>query len=487
MNFKPTNNMLHRYKTISLVLIVLVLLTYAQSCKVGPNFEKSTPPTEAVYRYDSIQADTVVNLRWWELFNNPDLDTLIKIGLLENKNVLTAASKVEAARIQVGFTKVDIYPSFGLMGTATVGNVIGNQPLSSDAGLYLGGLTMNWEIDFWGKFRRATEAARANYMASEYAQRAVQVGLITEITNTYFVLLDFKYRLEISEQTVASRQQALQIIEARFREGIVPEIDVNQAKIQLNIAKSAVPRYKRSAAYAENALSILLGRNPEAYTSTISLIEQDYPADIPPGIPSTLLERRPDIIQAESILHAETANVGVAEAMRFPAISLTGLVGGVASQQLSAAATGGFAWSASAGLISPLLNWGKNKKRAEIQKQVALQAAYSYENTVIGAFRDVEDALVNISTQKEELFAREAQVTAALSGKMLSQKRYDGGVTSYLEVLESDRSAFDAELQYSQVRQQLLNSYIQLYKALGGGWLSDQEEQTANNPPPADQ
>ena len=385
--------------------------------------------------------------------------------------------------ITVGFTKVDIYPSFGVTGSANLGNVIGGNPNPSggDAGVYLAGLTMAWEIDFWGKFRRATEAARANYVASEYAQRTIQIGLITAITQTYFQLLDFRLRLEIAEFTLDSRQKAVDIITARFNQGIVPRIDLNQAQIQLAIAKSSVPFYTREIAVTETTLAILLGRNPYVIDAKLTLLNQDFPADIPPGIPSSILERRPDIIAAENRYHAEIANVGVAEAQRLPAISLTGLVGGLATQELGSAASGGLAWSASAGLLSPLLNWGKNKKRAEIQKQVALQSAYAYENTVIQAFKEVEDALITISTAKLVLEARREQVDAAISARELSKQRYDGGVTSYLEVIENDRAAFDAELQYSETRQQLLTSYILLYKALGGGWISAEQEQAASD------
>jgi len=459
----------------------LVITIISSSCKVGPDFEKSDMQTAATFRYDSLQADTVVNLRWWELFNNPELDSLIITGLRENKDVLTAASRVEQAMITVGFTKVDIYPSFGVTGSAALGNILGNQPLEGDAGVYLGGVTMNWEIDFWGKFRRATEAARANYVASGYAQRTIQIGLISAITQTYFQLLDFRLRLEIAQNTLESRQLAVDIIAARFDKGIAPKIDLNQAQIQLAIAKSSVPFYKRKVAITESALAVLLGRNPYPIDPELTLKNQEFPMDIPPGIPSTILERRPDIMAAENRYHAETANIGVAEAQRFPAIGLTGLLGGVASQQLSSAATGGLAWSASASLLSPLINWGKNKKRAEIQKQVALQSAYTYENTVIQAFKEVEDALISISTRKVELEARSEQVEAAVSARNLSSERYNGGVTSYLEVIENDRAAFEAELQYSQVRQQLLNSYILLYKALGGGWISAEQEQAAAN------
>lgn len=460
---------------------VLILIVAASSCKVGPNFEKPDKPEPATFRFESLETDTVVNLRWWELFGNPELDTLIKTGLKENKNVLVAASRVEQARITVGFTKVDIYPSVGIAGAANVGNMLGNQPLSNDAGIYYGGLSLSWELDFWGKIRRSTEAARANFAATEYGMRSVQISLISEIAQTYFQLLDFKRRLTISEQTVKTREEGLKIIQSRFDRGVVPEIDLNQAQIQLAIAKAAVPNYKRNVALTENALSILLGRSPQEIKSTIDLMDQPYPPEIPAGIPSTLLNRRPDILQAENVLHAETANVGVAEALRFPTISLTGFAGGAASHQLSDAILGSFAWSAGAGLVSPLLNWGKNKKRAEIQREAAMQALLKYEQQTLVAFKEVDDALISISTYKNEVEAREAQVNAAVNARNLSQKRYDGGVTSYLEVLENDRSAFDAELQYSQTRQQLLKSYILLYKALGGGWISSEEEQQAAN------
>lgn len=472
---KTTSNVIH---STAKSLLILVLFTIAvSSCKVGPNFEKSETATAPTFRYDSIQADTVVNLRWWELFNNAELDSLIIIGLQENKDVLTAASRVQQAMLNVGFKKADLYPGFGVTAQANLGNVIGGQPLSGDAGIYVGGVTMNWEIDFWGKYRRATEAAKANFVASDYAKRTIQIGLITGITQTYFQLLDFKWRLHIAERTVVSRQRGLQIISDKFEGGLVPQIDLNQSQIQLSIAMASVPLYQRQVAQTETTLAVLLGRNPYTIIGNVLLYEQDFPADIPPGIPSSILARRPDIQAAENRLHAETANIGVAEAQRFPSISLTGLIGGAATQQLSSAATGGFAWSASAGLISPLINWGKNKKRAEIQREVALQSAYDYENTVIQAFKEVEDALINISTSKVELEARRLQVEAAISARDLSLERYNGGVTSYLEVIENDRSAFEAELQYSQVRQQLLNGYILLYKALGGGWISAGEEQ----------
>ena len=466
-------------QNIILLAAVFFAALLLDSCKVGPDFSKPDLPAPATFRYSDMAADSVINLRWWELFNNPELDSLIAIGLRENKDVLKAASRVEQAMITIGFTKADQFPAIGVAGTATAGNVIANQPLSADAGIYLGVLTLNWEIDFWGKFRRATEAARANFVASQYAQRTIQIGLISAITQTYFLLLDYRWRLDVARKTYESRKAALEIIKARFEKGIVPEIDLNQAQIQLSIAQANVPFYERQVATTETALAVLLGRNPYEINTEVTLLKQDFPEEIPPGIPSKLLERRPDVMAAQNRYHAEVANIGVAVAQRFPSISLTGLVGGVASHELSQAVTGGLAWSAGAGLVSPLINWGKNKKRVEIQRQIAQQAAYDYENTVIQAFKEVEDALITVRTKKAELQAREQQMRAALNTRRLSQKRYDGGVTSYLEVLESDRSAFEAELVYAQARQELLSSYILLYKALGGGWITPAEEEAA--------
>ena len=473
--------MLKKNRVIRKLIIGLVAVLAINSCKVGPNFEKSELETAPTFRYDSLKADTVVNLRWWELFQNPELDSLIVIGLKENKDVLSAASKVQQAMLNVGFKKADLYPAIGVVGSANLGNIVGTQPLSSDAGIYLGGATLNWEIDFWGKFRRANESARASFAASEYAQRSIQIGLITSITQTYFQWLDYKWRLEIAERTVASRKQGVELIRAKFEGGLVPQIDLDQSLIQLRIAEANVPVFKRQVAITETKLAILLGRNPYAIANQTKLINQEFPETIPPGIPSTILQRRPDILAAENKYHAETANIGVAEAQRFPAFSLTGLAGGVASHQLSSAITGDFAWSAGAGLLGPLINWGKNKKRAQMQREVALQSAYAYENTVITALKEVEDALITITTAKEELKARKSQVKAAISARDLSLERYNGGVTSYLEVLENDRSAFDAELRYSEARQKLLSAYILLYKALGGGWITPEQEQAASN------
>ena len=472
-----------RAMKVRYALILFLSIAVFNSCKVGPGFKPQRTQIDslAVYRYDSLQlamTDSVLNLKWWESFRDPVLDSLIRIGLQENKDLLIASSRIEQSRAVLGITKADLYPSFGYQLGATRGNILNSQPTGEDlapVNLFTGFGTLNWEIDFWGKFRRANEAARAELVASEYGKRVVQIGLISQIAITYYQWLDFRWRLFISRQTLALRQSSLDIVQARFEEGIVAEIELNQAQIQRAIAAAAVPSFERNVAFTENALAILLGRNPQVLPIGNELYDQPYPPDIPVGIPSMLMLRRPDVLQAEMLLHAQTARIGVAIAQRFPSISITGLFG-AASTELSALSLNPAAFSIGAGILGPLFQFSKNKRRVELERKRTEQVLYEYERTVINAFREVEDALVGISTLKNEVEARRDHVAAAENAQELSAARYDRGVTSYLELIESQRQAFEAQLALSEATQQLFSSYVNLYKALGGGWLTPEEE-----------
>ncbi|MCG8308841.1 MAG: efflux transporter outer membrane subunit [Cytophagales bacterium] len=468
---------------ISLVVIALHSIFVFEACKVGPNFKaaRNEIDSAAIYRYDSIQLamqDSVLNISWWELFADPVLEELIEIGLRENKDVLIASSRIEQASAQLGLTKADLWPSIGYSAGAVRGNVVQGAPIDGATNIFTGFGTLNWELDFWGKFRRANEAARAELIATDYGRRTVQIGLISSIVGTYYQLLDFRWREYISRKTLELRQESLNIIQARYDNGIVPEIDLNQAQIQRAIAASAVPLYQRQVAQTENALGILLGRNPGPITLGVELDNQKLPPDIPVGLPSMLMERRPDILQAEALLHAQTARIGVAVAQRFPAVSLTGLLG-VASNDISTLTSNDPAFSAGAALLGPIFEFGKNKRRVEVERKKTEQVLYEYERTVITAFQEVEDALVEIHTLKDELQARQDHVTAAQNAQNLSKERYDKGVTSFLELIESQRQAFEAELSLSETTQKLFNGYVKLYKALGGGWLSEEEMNVA--------
>ncbi len=463
-------------------IVTLILFVFFIGCAMGPDFKKPVVETPDNFRFSDSESKEVVNLKWWELFEDPVLYSLVVTALTDNKDLLIAASRIEEARSALGFTKADQYPRLDLDGGARVGNFTGvSRSSTTDKSAYIAPV-LSWEIDFWGKFRRSTQAARAELMASEYSLRTVQISLISEVVSTYFLLLDYHQRLKISKQTLESRLYSLDIIQKRFDKGIIPEIDLNQAQIQKEIAAGAIPLFQRLIANTENALSILLGKFPGEIKTGDDLNQQTLPPDIPSGIPSSILERRPDIAEAMYLLEAQTARIGVAQALRFPSITLTGLFG-VASSELSSISTDGDIWSVGGSLLGPIFDFEKSRQRVEIEKERTQQALYRYENRVLFAFREVADALNDIQTYKNQISAVVRKYTAAENAAALSKMRYDKGVTSYLEVLETERTLFDVGLELSELKQQFYNAYVRLYKALGGGWLTQAEMEQTQYPP----
>jgi len=457
-------------------LAYFILSIALASCAVGPKYQKPVTQNPEIFRFQDTDRDTIVNLQWWTIFNDPVLESLIYEALENNKDVLIAASRIEQARANVGYNKADFGPKIGVEGVAGRSNFIQGIQQDEAVNVYSGNTNLYWELDIWGKIRRSTEAARAELLSTFYAKRGVELSLISEVASNYFNLLDYKARLDISEKTFASRDSALTIIELRYEKGIIPLIDVNQAQVQRSIAQAAIPQFKRLIAQSEHNISVLLGKNPDRILTDSDLLNQNIPDSIPVGIPSQLLNRRPDIAQYEQLYRAQNARIGVAQAMRFPSISLTGLLG-VGSTDLSNLVSNGLGWSAGASLVGPLFEWGKNIRRVDIERERANQALLEYEFSVINALREVQDALVEIQTYQEELLARAEGVRAAQSGRELSEMRYDRGVTSYLEVLETQRQEFEAKLGYSQNYNLVLSSYINLYKVLGGGWITEQERE----------
>ncbi len=459
-----------------LPLLILATIIYFSGCKVGPNFERPEYNGDDVFRFDTITTDTIVNLRWWELFNDSELDTLIKIALIENKDVLIAAARIEASRANLGMTKAEQWPSFGYSAGAGGGNFGAGQLSSSNLSNFSAYPEMYWEIGFWGKYRRMNESAQAELLASEYGMRTVQISLISAVASTYFTLLEYKAKLEISQQTLASRDSGLRIIQARYDYGVIPEIDLNQAQIQKAISQAAVPVFTRAIAITESSLNILLGRSSSDIITNVPLIDQQMPPKVPEGLPSQLLLRRPDIQQAEQLYAAQNAKIGVAQAMRWPSLNITGLLG-YASNDLTNLTTGGLAWAVAGSITGPIFQFGRNKRRVEIERSNTVAALRQYEKTTIQAFKEVEDALISIKTLDEELLAQKIRNDAAVNAEYLSGERYDKGQTSYLEVLESQRQSFDAQLQFTQTQRELMDAHVSLYKSLGGGWLSAEEEE----------
>ena len=459
----------------------LVLSLFFSACTLGPNFTEPITATPDAYRTQIMPADPINDLQWWELFKDPLLYSLVTTALENNRDVKIAISRIEQARANLGFVRADQYPRVDIDAGATTGNFSGGtRSEDTNSTVYLAA-PLSWELDFWGKFSRSTEAARAELMASEYGLKTIQLTLIAEVVTNYYQLLDFHRRLNISEETLASRIESLNIIQQRFNKGIIAELDVNQAQIQKEIAAAAIPLYKRSIAKTENNLSILLGRLPSPIVPEQNLGVNFQAPKIPVGLPPAILERRPDISQAKYLLKAQTENIGVAEALRWPAISLTGTLG-VASSELSSITIDGGVWSVGGRLLGPLFDFNKNKRRVEIQEQKTKKALFQYENVVLTAFREVDDALMEIATYRNELAAIDRQLKASQNATNLSKERYDKGVSSYLEVLDTERTLFSTDLQQSQLQQQYLNAYVNLYKALGGGWITKADRNHKTSP-----
>ena len=353
------------HKTLKIVSLAISIFLFG--CTVGPDFKPPVAETPENYRFGTRQDARAMNLKWWDLFNDPVLYKLVTMALENNRDLKIAVSRISEARASLGLTKADQYPSLDIEAGANAGNFSGVRSDDTNTNLFVAPI-LSWEIDFWGKFRRATESAQAELLASEFALRTVQLGLISEVVGTYYLLLDYHQRLVISQNTLSSRLKSLNIIQQRFDEGIIPEIDVNQAQIQKEIAAASIPLYERLIALNENALSTLLGQLPKEIQKGRALNSQTAPPEIPTGLPSVLLDRRPDIAEARARLEAQNAQIGVAEALRYPSISLTGLLG-AASTELSSVTSEGGIWSAGGGLFGPIYNFGKNIRRVEIEQE----------------------------------------------------------------------------------------------------------------------
>lgn len=455
-------------------LFVLIFSFFFSGCTLGPDFNDPVTGAPESYRTTLMETRADEDLSWWELFEDPLLFSLVTTALENNRDIKIAVSRIEQARAAVGFVEADQYPRLDGDAGASTGNFNGGSRSPDTSSTVYLAAPLSWEIDFWGKFRRSTEAARAELIASEYGFASVQLTLIADVVANYYQLLDFHRRLTVSEDTLSSRIASLEIIQQRFDKGIIAEIDVNQAQIQKEIAAASIPFYQRAIAKTENGLSILLGRLPEAIKTHETITRQVDPPDIPVGLPSTVLERRPDISQAKYLLKAQTENIGVAEALRWPTISLTGTLG-VASTDLGSVSTDGGVWSVGGRVLGPIFDFNKNKRRVEIQEQKTQETLFQYENIVLTAFREVEDALIEIATYREELEATKRQLKAAMNANNLSKERYDKGVSSYLEVLDTERTLFSTDLQHSELQQQYHNAYVNLYKALGGGWATPED------------
>jgi multidrug efflux system outer membrane protein len=454
--------------------VILPLLLVIGGCALGPDYERPEIDTPERYVQPVQEGQSFANSPWWNLFADPQLQELIRIALEENQDLGIAVSRIEEFRAVLGVTRADQFPTVDANGSGSRGrgssNAFPGNLFDGTAENYRLSADAYFEVDLFGKLRRSTEAARAQLYAAEESRRSIAISLVSSVASTYMLLRDLDAQLEIAQRTEMARQDSLAIINARFEKGTVPLLDVNQAEIELAVASASVSVAERAVAQTENLLSILLGRNPGEITRGTTLAQQLIPPEIPAGLPSELLQRRPDVLSAEALLAAQTARIGAAEAARWPSLSLTGSLG-LESNELSDLNAGNSDfWNVGANIFAPIFNAGRNRNRVAIERARTEQALLFYEQTVQRAFLEVEDALVAVRTYRDEHAARRRQVDAARSAAVLSRARYDGGVTSYLEVLDIERSLFSAEIAESQTQRQFIVAIIDLYKALGGGW-----------------
>jgi multidrug efflux system outer membrane protein len=463
-----------------IVLVSAVLLT--SGCTVGPRYKRPSVAVPGSYRGEAPEhgaqpqnaAPQIIPLgeeKWWEIFQDEQLRTLIRTALKQNYDLRIAASRVLEAQAQLGITRADQFPT--VSGAGAIADVRSSQSkLIPEFETSTGQLNVSaaWALDFWGQFRRATEAARANLLASEWARQQVVSTLVANVASAYFQLRALDLQLEISKRTLDSRKESLRLTQVLANGGATSQLDVRQAEQLVFTASAEVPALEQQIEQQENFLSILLGQNPGDIPRGRTLTEQHQPPEVPPGLPSALLERRPDIRQAEDQLVAANAEIGVARAAYFPQISLSG-IGGFQSSALSNLFTGpAGAWSFGASLTQPIFTGGRLRsgvRLADAREQTALLV---YQQSIQGAFRNVSDALVAYRKTREFRVQEELLFESAQDAARLSHMRYSGGVTGYLEVLTNETNAFSAELAVVQVRQNELLVLVQLYEALGGGW-----------------
>ena len=468
------------------MLGLLIGCFFLSACAVGPDYSRPALSTPASFRMAGAEKETesIANLPWWDLLRDQELQRLIRTALDGNKDLKRAAASIEEYQARLYIARTDFAPQ--LSGTANAPAFGRNAQFlvpgfPNSFNYYLQG-NLSWELDIWGRVRRSNEAARGDLLSKEENRRAVVLELVSSVAQAYFDLLQFDMQLDIAKRTLQSWEESVRIARSRLRQGVITKLDADQFEAERANAAARAAELERQLVQKENQLSLLLGRNPESIRVGSRLTEQVMPPDVTAGLPSELLQRRPDLVRAEQELAAATARIGMAKADRFPKLSLTGILG-VASPQLSKLFANGTDFGVvGPSLVGPLLNaqiLGFQQEAAEAQ---ARQAVAQYEQAILVAFKEVEDALVAVRTARAQRTAQAEQVESLRSAFRLASLRYQGGLANYLDVLIAQRNLFDAELSLTSTHRLHLVSVVQLYKALGGGWSPQDFDKTTPRP-----
>jgi multidrug efflux system outer membrane protein len=473
-----------------ILLFILNLFILLNGCMVGPNYQRPDADMPETWRFEEKEVKDIVNTQWWDQFHDPVLNELIHNALLENKDVKIAASVIEEFVGRYGVIRSPLFPQIyaGASAGRDRATEEGAAPLSpvveNPANNYQAFLNAGWEIDLWGKLRRATEAARADLLSTEEAKRTVVLSLVSSVAGAYINLRDLDKQLEIAKQTAKTREDSYNLFKLRFEGGVISELELNQVKSEYEQALSTIPVIEKTIVQQENALSVLLGRNPGSIPRGKTIDELTLPA-VPAGLPSDLLANRPDIRQAEQSLIAANARIGVARAQYFPSISLTGLFGWASTDLSDLFSSPAKTWSWAAPAAVPIFTGGAISGQVKAAEAIQQQALINYQQAIQIAFREVEDSLVDQRKTKEQLQTLKLQVASLGNYARIARLRYDNGYTSYIEVLDAERSLFNAELTYTQTQGFLFQALINVYKSLGGGWVTEAEQLTVqkNNVP----
>jgi multidrug efflux system outer membrane protein len=464
-------------------MFVLAAAGSTAGCAVGPNYQRPTLQIPQNFRapdpLPSPQATSLADLKWWEVFRDEKLQELIRAALTANYDLRDAVARVEEARANLGVTRSNQFPQLSVSGDVQFNR------LSRDGNFQLppsfapsqnrtwgeGMLNLlSFEVDIWGRLRRATEASRANLLSAEHNRKAVVVTLVSDVATDYLHLRELDYELEISKATLATRQGSLNLTLERQTGGVATLLDLRQAEQLVGTAEQTIPELQQQIEQTENQITLLLGQPPGEIARGQDFMKEELPPEVPAGLPSALLERRPDILAAEQNLVAANANIGVAKAEYFPRISLSGFLGGQ-STQLSSLFTGPHsAWSFVPEVSQPVFAAGRLKSGVRLAEAEREAALIQYERTIQTAFTDVSNALIAHQRVRESRLKQETLVRTLEDRTRLAYARYRGGVDTQLNALDADRDLFQAELSLAEIRLNELLSVVQLYKALGGGW-----------------
>jgi multidrug efflux system outer membrane protein len=469
---------LHRSAALVSTIAVCALVGLLAGCTVGPNYKRPNTDTPAAFRVltpeeaANTSAQSLGEQKWWEVFQDQQLQKLIRTALQQNYDARIAATRVLEAQEQVVLARANQLPTLNVTGTGTGQRNPAIGPIPSYS-FNFGRITANaaWDADFWGKYRRGTEAARANLLATDWARQEVNATLVANVAAAYFQLRELDLELDISQKALASRKESLDLTKTLEEHGINSILDVRQAEQLVYTAAADIADLQRRIGQQEDYLSILLGNNPGPITPRGNeLIDQPHAPTVPAGLPSALLERRPDIRQAEELLVASNARIGVARAAYFPDISLTAQPGFLSSSLTSLFSGSAGLWTFAGTITQPIFEGGAIRSGVRLAEAQRQEAVLTYQQTIQGAFRDVSDALIAYQQNQEFRAQQELLANAAEDAAQLSGKRYQAGTTNYLEVLTNDTNYLTAELGLAQARLNELLALVQIYKALGGGW-----------------